>query len=115
MRAVALQRITGNVGEIDTVPSAKSLQLHLYPQGRVVEGSALPPADIGRDGRFQFENLVPGDYLLVLQCTTQADKGDGPPASFIHVLAKQAISVGAADVNGIVLSVSPNANVTGQV
>jgi protocatechuate 3,4-dioxygenase beta subunit len=58
-----------------------------------------------RDGSFNFERVIPGTYILETQ-------GGGPNTSG---MARQIVTVGGADVDDIVLSLMPGAEITGQI
>jgi len=64
-------------------------------------GSALKP-----DGSFEFRNVRPGDYQIVVM---SFDRG-GP-----KVLGRQALTVGQQDVNGIAVNAQPPLKVDGRI
>ncbi|HVZ23875.1 MAG TPA: carboxypeptidase-like regulatory domain-containing protein [Vicinamibacterales bacterium] len=85
-------------GTLVLVSSARSGAIVTTPTG----------ARIQDDGRFEFPNVAPGEYVI------QADRGRGP-SNEEGPFASQYVTVNGADVSGVLLQATPGSTVVGRV
>lgn len=85
-------------GTLVLVSSARSGAIVTTPTG----------ARIRDDGRFEFPNVAPGEYVI------QADRGRGP-SNEEGPFASQYVTVNGADVSGVMLQATPGSTVVGRV
>jgi protocatechuate 3,4-dioxygenase beta subunit len=98
--AVATFDVSGRVmGNSGGVPSVMLKPAHSFGSLQTYE------ATIGTGGRFTFQHVVPGDYVL-----SALTRSTGAPYS-----ARMPIQVGAADVSGITLNMEPPSKLSGRV
>jgi protocatechuate 3,4-dioxygenase beta subunit len=85
--------------------------------GRRVQGRGMSMSGSGTDpqGQFTVRNLTPGDYRFVVRQRPMGPPGpDGAPPD-LGEMADVAVSLGDADITGLVLTTAPGTTVTGQV
>jgi protocatechuate 3,4-dioxygenase beta subunit len=116
--ATRLVRVSGAVLNSQGTPMQNGAVM-LTPASTRVNAPALNSALSGRidgSGQFRVLNVPPGRY--VAQVRTQVGRG-GPAARGANVASaefgRQEITVGAEDLNGVVLLTGPGARVTGQI
>jgi hypothetical protein len=100
-------RISGRKVGIDGQPLGGSLIL--MPSQR--SGSIVTPpngARIEQDGRFEFPNVAPGEYVI------QADKGKAGQADEGEFVS-QFVTVNGADIADLLLQATPGSSVRGRV
>lgn len=116
LRTVTLRSITGSIAGLDALPSTQRLVVSLHPHNLLDEDSLQRQTEVDAEGRFRFDYLLAGNYVLSLQSrTVSPTPGSQQGARFFHVLGKLEIQVGQNDVAGIVLAAMPKVNVTGRV
>jgi protocatechuate 3,4-dioxygenase beta subunit len=111
--ATKLVRISGTVMDSNGAPPSGGAVMLVPAEG----GSAGPGmfqmggGRIEASGRFRITNVAPGRYIL--QARTGRD--GGAPGGRPNEFARQAISVGTEDLDGITLITSAGATVSGRV
>ncbi len=113
--ATKLMRISGTVMDSNGAPPAGGMVM-LLPADTRSAGPGMFQGGGGRieaNGRFRITNVAPGRYLLAARTgrdgpATRAGAGAGQ-------FARQAITVGTDDIEGIGLVTSPGATVSGRV
>jgi len=103
MRKARAFRVRGKLTGPAAETSAPNAPLRLIPK----DGPILGPQPFAtvRDGSFNFERVLPGVYILE---ASQARPGAGG-------MARQIVTVGNADVDDLVLSLAPGAEITGTI
>lgn len=112
MRRVVLSRVSGVVRDADgTVPSAEvRLSSAVSGSGGDYDERVARAARIGQDGRFSFEAVSPGQYVLAAR---HHDPDTRVPSA--GRWAQQDISVSGGNIDGITLTLQHGMMVTGVV
>ncbi len=103
MRKARAYRVRGKLAGPAAETAAPNTPLRLIPKDGPTLGP--PPFATVRDGAFDFERVLPGVYILE---ASQARPGAGG-------MARQIVTVGNADVDDVVLSLAPGAEITGTI
>jgi hypothetical protein len=103
MRKARAFRVRGKLAGAAAESVTLNTSLRLIPK----DGLNLGPQPFAtvRNGTFDFERVLPGVYILE---ATQVRNGPGG-------MARQVVTVGNADVDDVVLSLTPGAEITGTV
>jgi hypothetical protein len=104
MRKLRAYRVRGKLAGLAAEAVPSNTQLRLIPK----DGLILRPqmfSAILRDGGFDFERVIPGVYILEANRPANASTG----------MARQIVTVGSADVDDVILSLTPGAEITGQI
>jgi hypothetical protein len=106
MRKVAVHKIRGKVYNQVTHKPGIGVNLMLVPKGNNHEWDFWSPTTVQKsDGSFVMPEVLPGSYTL-----TSFWVDDG-----IRYVNRQAIDVGDADVEGIIITVTPGTNISGRI
>lgn len=104
--------VRGTLTMPDGRPAAGVPLLMTSPEGSTISGLAMlqnisrDRARSDRDGRFAFQSVTPGDYLIVARGTTE------PQAPF---WADEPVSVGSQDVEGLEVRMQPGRTISGRL
>jgi hypothetical protein len=105
MRKVQAYRVRGKLagGAGEAVQPNSSLRL-TSKDGTNLRQQLV--SSVLRDGSFDFERVIPGTYILETQ-------GGGPANT--SGMARRIVTVGGGDVDDIILSLTPGAEITGKI
>jgi hypothetical protein len=104
--------VRGRLTMPDGRPAAGVPLLMTSPEGSTISGLAVlqnmsrDRARSGRDGRFAFQSVTPGDYLVIARGTTE------PQAP---LWADEPVSVGSQDVEGLEVRMQPGRTISGRL
>ena len=139
---VRATRVSGRVVGAESPMQASSIRLvPLADADAGIQLTAMQPMLVQADGRFDFANVPPGQYRLIVTHRETSARGGGPsglalnftggraaspPPAPIAVAgpgvtpppmlwANEVISVGEGGLSGLVVSLSPGMNVSGRV
>ncbi len=100
-------RIRGKVEVAATGLSTGNLMVAVMPRSRSLAGGfSRTVARVNqRDGTFQVEGVMPGSYVLTVNQTVGRQQG----------VTRQAVEVGEADVEGLVVTLQPPTELSGSV
>jgi hypothetical protein len=103
MRKARAFRVRGKLAGPASETASPNRPLRLIPK----DGPSLGPQPFAtvRDGSFDFERVLPGVYILEAMQTRPGEGG----------VARQVVTVGNADVDDLVLSLAPGAEITGTI
>jgi hypothetical protein len=109
MKRAATFHIRGKV-KVAVSPDTK-LRIEVSPRDGAISYSSGQGTAPGLDGQFDIPGLIPGTYTLRLMDSGSA--GNGIRFSPMqHIVSREDVTIGAGDVNGIVLSEAPSATLT---
>ena len=106
LRTGRAYRVSGSVTGLSGKPSMAQLMLEPRENG----GSGPQPQELGENGKFEFENVLPGKYSARLITVTF----DGGKPGMQMLVLGQPIEVGNANVQGLVLQPEPGGQVSGK-
>lgn len=115
IRSVPLLSISGRIADFEGVPNNQDLSVRVYSQGPRIVDAPARQSPLTPDGRFHFYAVVAGDYALVLEQKTSIEDAGRSSGFYLHVLAKEDVTLGRADLTGITLIIPPRINLTGRV
>ena len=117
MKRAATHHIRGKAKV--NVPAGTHVEIDVYERAGTAVYSPGIEATVAADSTFDIPDLLPGSYTLRLMSSVSTKQAPAAskqaPAASQHVLSRQDVTVGATDVNDIVLSETPRASVTWHV
>jgi protocatechuate 3,4-dioxygenase beta subunit len=114
LRRAPTYRIRGSVPEANAGGPRKGATVLLSPADTLDSDVLGQRTHVNEDGSFEFRKVLPGSYTLWL--TGRYDQNAMPHnRRATQLLGRQDIDVGASDVSGIVLGLTPPVNLTGRV
>jgi hypothetical protein len=115
--ATRLVRVSGAVLNSQGAPVSGGMVM-LTPAGTRVGTGALMQALNGRieqGGQFRISNVAPGRYLAQVRSNPGGRGGRGGAPAGADEFARQEVTVGGEDLNGVVLVTAPGGRLTGQI
>jgi hypothetical protein len=114
LRRVPTYRVRGRVAEANAGGPQKGALVLLSPADTLDSDVLGQRTQVNGEGRFEFHKVLPGSYTLWL--TGNYDQNVMPHTGRRRrLLGRQEIEVGATNVSGIVLGLTPPINLTGRV
>ena len=107
MKRAATFHIRGKVSV--TASPGNRLQIEVSPRGSPMSDSSGHTASPDVENKFDIPALLPGNYTIRVGSPFGNAKG---PSSLQRILSRQDVSIAAGDVNGLVLSQTPQVSLT---
>jgi protocatechuate 3,4-dioxygenase beta subunit len=117
--ATRLVRVSGSVLNSQGAPVSAGMVM-LTPSGTRVGTGALLQALNGRveqGGQFRISSVPPGRYFAQVRSNPRGPggRGGGRGGNGLDEFARQEITVGGEDLNGVVIVTAPGGRITGQI
>ena len=110
MRKAATYHIRGKISDPPDGSGVQKLRITVLPKVSVDASALLKSAKVNADGTFDMTGLLPGSYTVRL-----AGQLTGPGSRANRLLAQQDVEIGASDLEGVVLQITPPLVLNGHV